>query len=439
MKAVVVGTGYVGLVQGACLAHLGHNVVCVDIDTEKIANLREGDIPFYEKDLPELVKAGVASGRLKFTTNLQEAVEGEKPAAVFVCVQTPRRDDGQCDLTYIETVLRSIGTTLSGTSLIVIKSSVPPGTKKDLYEWLGNQNLELAVNPEFLREGTSVRDFLEPDRIIFGVESAWASDVLTELHKDIDAPVLVMSVESAQLAKYASNNLLALRLSFINEIANIADALGADVTHVSKAIGHDPRFGKAFLRAGAGFGGSCFPKDVLALHNVALSSGYHSKLIAPIMAVNDEQPYRFVKKIEDRFGGVSGKRFGVWGLAFNKGTDDARESPAVKVAKILSARGALLSVFDPKATENARKELGMTVSYANTMHEVLDEAEALLVLTEWPEFADADWSHVKANLKQPVVFDGKNFLPHDEIRAQGFEVHGMGLQDLWKPKEERPL
>lgn len=427
MKLVVIGTGYVGLVQGACLAHLGHEVVCVDINKEKVEALNRGEIPIYEEGLSDLVAKGQAAQQLSFTTDLSEAVAGSRPEAVFVCVQTPMLEDGKSDLSILETALRQLGQEINATTLVVVKSTVPPGTRQKMLAWLGSENIELAVNPEFLRQGTAVRDFLNPERIVIGADSAWAKEVLTKLHEGIEAPVMVMSVESAQLSKYTANAMLALRLSFMNEIANIADAIDGHVLDVEKVIGSDSRIGSKFLRSGAGFGGSCFPKDVLALHHAGVEHGYKSRLVAPIIEVNNDQPKLFVDKIRKRLGDVSGMKLAVWGLAFNKGTDDVRESPAVKIVELLVEAGAKIMAFDPQAQESAKLELGEKIGYADSQHGALENAEALLVLTEWPEFATADWAFVKEELRQPVVFDGKNFLPHQEIQKYGLEVHGMGL------------
>lgn len=433
MKVTVVGTGYVGLTQGACLARLGHQVFCVDINLKKVEALKRGEIPIFEKGLPEIVKEGRENSRLKFTTSLKEAT-AEKPAVVFVCVQTPKNEDGSSDLSVVKKVLEDLGELINASTLVVIKSTVPPGTRALFHEWLGDKDIQLASNPEFLRQGTSVNDFFNPDRIVIGVESKTAGRVLRKLLSGINAPIFETDVETAQMVKYTANNMLALRLSFINEIANIADIFGADIKMIEKVVGMDPRIGSKFLRSSAGFGGSCFPKDVLALHVAAADAGYNSKLIAPIIKVNDEQPLRFVEKIRNHFEDLNGKKFAVWGLSFNKGTDDIRESPAIKIVHLLTALGAKVSAFDPEAMENAKAELDENVEYTTSKEGTLENADALLVLTEWPEFLDADWDLVKSSLKEKVIFDGKNFLPHDDLFKRGFEVFGMGV---WRSDKKR--
>lgn len=427
MKVAVIGTGYVGLVQGACLAHLGHNVWCVDINAERVAQLKRGQVPFFEEGLPELVTQGMQSGRLRFTTDHAQITSEGMPSVVFLCVPTPYRQDGSCDLSYIEKASRDLGKILDASAILVVKSTLPPGTNKRIQEWLGREDIEVASNPEFLRQGIAVEDFLKPQRILIGADSVRAQNALVELHRNIEAPVFIVSPETAQLAKYAANTMLASRLSLMNEIANIADCVGADIKDVEQIVGSDPRIGKKFLRAGAGFGGSCFPKDVLALEYTARQHGYTPRLIQPIIELNRDQPLRFVELIKRRLNGVSGKRLGVWGLAFNKNTDDVRESPALAIANALLNAGATLTVFDPCAMASARRELGDRVEYASSALNAANDAEALLVLTEWDEFAHAPWAQVIGYLRAPIVFDGKNFLPHAQLRGHGFSVHGIGL------------
>ena len=426
MNITVIGTSYVGLVQGACLARLGHDVVCVDLLQERVEALQRGEVPFHEEGLPELVAEGLENGRLTFTTNTQEAAS-VKPAVIFVCVQTPRRQNGACDLSYVEAALKQWGTLINPSTLVVVKSTVPPGSRQQMHIWLGDPAIQIASNPEFLREGTSVRDFFAPDRLVFGVESKAGEAVLRNVYASIDAPVVVTTVEGAQLAKYAANTMLASRLSLINEIANIADVVGADIKAVEEILGLDPRIGKKFLRSGAGFGGSCFPKDVLALDQAARDHGYTPRLIEPIIEVNDDQPFRLVQKVLERFGDVSGRRLAIWGLAFNKGTDDVRESPALTILMRLRDLGANVIAYDPKAMNNARRVVGDLVEFVETPEAAIEDADALLVLTEWDAFCDVDWLAVKVALRSPVIFDGKHFLPHAALRKHGFDVIGIGL------------
>lgn len=431
MKVVVVGTGYVGLAQGACLAHLGHSVFCVDVLEERVDALNNGEVPIFEAGLPELVKEGRENDQLWFTTDLAHAVNNV-PDVIFVCVQTPSQEDGSCDLSYIEKVLTDLGKLIKEKTVVVIKSSVPPATSNIMHEWLNNLKIEIAGNPEFLRQGTAVYDFLNPDRILLGVESDYAFEILSKVHEKINAPIIKMSVDGAQLAKYAANSMLATRLSFINEIAKMADALGADIKVIEEAIGLDPRIGSKFLRSSAGFGGGCLPKDTLALHHTGVALGTNPRMFSAVLGVNEDQHARFVEKVVDRLGDLQGKKLAVWGLSFNGGTDDVRHSPAMIIIDGLLERGAKILAYDPEAMDRARQVLGDDIEFAKSALSVTLEADALLVLTEWSEFSEEDWEQVKNNLKQQIIFDGKNFLPHDELQALGFEIHGMGV--CRKPK-----
>lgn len=425
MNIVVIGTSYVGLVQGACLARLGHSVLCVDIDESKVARLREGVVPFFEPDLEEIVRSEMQAGRLSFTSKITEAVMIQ-PAVIFLAVGTPQSENGAADLQYLKAAARDIVAAVQSTALVVIKSTVPPGTSKKVKEWLGS-DFEVASNPEFLREGKAVSDFFNPDRIVIGTTSDRAEQLLRDVYSGIFTQVFVMSPESAELTKYAANTFLASRLSLINEVANIADHVGANIKDVEAALGADPRIGNQFLRAGAGFGGSCFPKDVLALDHAAREHGYAPKLIAPIMEVNLGQTELFLQKIYNRFDNIEGRKFSVWGLAFNAGTDDVRESPALRIIEKLLERGAELCVFDPYAMASGRLVLGDKVTFAPSMMDALIGTDALLVLTEWEEFLYAPWNTIAELLSERVIFDGKNFLPHKDLRDVGFEVFGIGL------------
>lgn len=420
---MVVGTGYVGLVQGACLSALGHTVACVDIDEQKVASLKNGVVPFFEPGLDILIQDGMKQNTLAFYTSQQQAVDALGTVDVtFVAVQTPRNEDGSCNLGAIKAVVTELGTVLEE-GLCVIKSTIPPGTKEDIHTWMNNPRIRLASNPEFLREGNSVEDFMHPDRIVLGTETKEDANLLCEVYEKLEAPVHIVSVETAQLAKYAANTMLASRLALINEIAIIADIVQADIKDVEQILGEDPRIGSRFLRSGAGFGGSCFPKDVLALADMAARKGFESLLIEPIIKTNTRQSDYFVQK----FGDVKGKRISVWGLAFNKDTDDTRESPAIAIVKQLVAAGAEVCVYDPQAMENAQNDLGDSVQYADSMMDAVQESDILTVLTEWPEFQQADWALVKNQVKEARVFDGKNFLPRDMMEEHGLIVEGIGL------------
>lgn len=426
MRIVVIGTGYVGLVQGACLASLGHDVTCVDINTERVQLLQKGEIPFFEKDLPELVLQGVDSRTLRFSSDLKEAL-AVMPQIVFICVGTPTAEDGSANLSAVQAVAESLGPLLTSQTIVVTKSTVPVGTGEKVLTWMGRDDISVASNPEFLREGRAVQDFFHPDRIVIGVEDDNAEQALQQLYAGIDTDVLVMNRASAELAKYAANSMLALRLSFMNEIANIADVTGANIQDIERSMGHDSRIGAKFLRAGAGFGGSCFPKDVMALEYTAQEAGYTPRLIAPIIAVNNDQPGRFVQKVIEQIGSVKGKTCAVWGLAFNKGTDDVRESPAIAIIEHILHAGGHIQAYDPRAVETAKHILGDTINYAASMEDALQSADILLVLTEWPEFSSADWSSVKQSLHSPVICDAKNFLPHAQLAELGFQVIAMGI------------
>ncbi|MFA6522506.1 MAG: UDP-glucose/GDP-mannose dehydrogenase family protein [Patescibacteria group bacterium] len=426
MKIVVLGTGYVGLVQGACLASMGHQVTCVDINAEKIQKLEHGEIPFYEPGLTELVRDAQEKKCLSFSVSLEEVLK-ETPDIIFLAVGTPSDEEGKANLSYIESASRSVGAALQGATLVVTKSTVPPGTQKKIKSWIGRDDVAVASNPEFLREGLAVGDFMKPERIVIGVERSEDAQKLRALYEPLHSQIFVMSPESAEMSKYAANSMLALRLSFMNEIANLCDLFGADVQDIEAVLASDGRIGAKFLRAGAGFGGSCFPKDVQALSHTAKEFGYVERLIAPIIAVNNDQPKRFVKKIVACLGDVRGKKLAVWGLAFNKNTDDVRQSPALRIIGELVAGGADIVVYDPAAMENAKLELGDSVRFVSSASETLPAADALLVLTEWDAFADAHWDDAKAQLASPIIFDGKNFLPREKLESMGFEVHGMGL------------
>lgn len=415
MQIAVFGAGYVGLVQAVGLAELGHEVFLVDIDEAKVEALQGGSVPFYEPGLEDALKAHITSGALRIDVALDR-----KPELAFVCVQTPQNEDGSCNTAAVESVLKAVHLP----ELVVIKSTLPPTAFKRLE---AESDFELAMNPEFLREGTAFDDFLNPDRVVLGVRTQEAEQVLCSVYEKLDAPKLVMSPESASLTKYAANTMLASRLSLVNELANIAEVVGADMDAVREGIGSDPRIGRQFLRSGAGFGGSCFPKDVLALAHAAEVSGYDSRLIRPVIEVNEEQARRFVGKVEAELDGINGKRIAVWGLAFNKNTDDTRESPAMRVVRILLAKGAFVSAFDPKAMSSARAELGSDVAFAESALDAAEGADALLVLTEWDEFKEVQWPRVAVRMKGGRVFDGKSFLDREAVVRSGLTYCGVGI------------
>jgi UDPglucose 6-dehydrogenase len=427
MHIMVIGTGYVGLVQGACLASKGHTVTCVDIDEQKVSSLRNGVVPFFEEGLEELVQQGTASGALQFALGPEEGFSQMTPEVIFLAVGTPTGDDGSADLSSFEAATKSLIPFLKEGMILVEKSTVPVGTGKRVQEWLGRTDVFVASNPEFLREGTAVSDFLNPDRIVVGADNQSTRDRVAEVYAWCDAPVMTMNRESAELAKYAANTMLAARLSLMNEIANIADRVGANIREVENVVGADPRIGPKFLRTGAGFGGSCFPKDVLALEKTGRDLGYESKLIQPIIEVNKRQAEVFVSKIKEAYGDLAGVKLAAWGLAFNAKTDDTRESPAIRIIQGLVKLGAEITVYDPAALEEAKHDLGDTVVYTEDQWKALNGAQGLLVLTEWEQFINADWDKVKELLTKPKIFDGKHQLPAEKLRDQGFTVIGIGI------------
>lgn len=427
MKIAVIGTGYVGLIQSVCLAHLGHNVLGFDVDAKKIARLHRGEAILFEKDLPEFLQNTIAKNRLHFTASAQSLAEFQAEV-IFICVPTPSLENGACNLSFVEQALALIEEYKIPSALIVLKSTIPPGEISMLRKKVTNSEFRLATNPEFLQQGTSIENFLHPHRIVLGVEDTESEMLLREVYKDIDAPIVVSDMNTAQLIKYASNSMLALRLSFMNEMAVIADLLNADIKKVEQGVGLDPRIGSRFLRTGAGFGGSCFPKDVLALYEAGRKAGYESKLIEPIIRVNEEQMSRFAEKIVSTLNGVDGKVLAVWGLTYNKGTDDLRDSPAMIICELLLKKGAKLHVYDPKGLKQAKAFFTDRVEYMNSASEAVQGAEALCVLTEWPEFLQQDFSFVASALHEPLVFDGKHFLDVNRLNELGLHVIGIGLK-----------
>lgn len=428
MNITVVGTGYVGLVTGTCLADAGHVVHCIDIDEEKINRLRKGIIPIYEPGLEQLVKNNVQSGRLFFSTNLEESLP--EAEAVFIAVGTPSADDGRADLKYVYAVAEQIGKALDHYTVVVTKSTVPIGTGKEIEtkikEYYSGE-FDIASCPEFLREGSAVDDFYAPDRIVIGVRNAKAEDVMLDIFKPIKGQKVVTSVESAELVKYASNAFLATKISFINEIAQICERTGADIEEVAYGIGLDNRIGPKFLKAGIGWGGSCFPKDVKALKQLSGDTGYDFNLLKGVLEVNSNQRIHFIEKVKTHFGGnIKGKKFGVLGLAFKNNTDDIRESAAVDIVQQLHDAGAEVVAFDYQATDNARAELPEEIIFANDPLETADHADALLVVTEWKEFKELDWGKIKSMLKDPVVFDGRNLLKPNTMRELGYTYYSIG-------------
>ena len=428
MECCVIGTGYVGLVTGACLADLGHTVLCVDRDSEKIEALSAGRVPIYEEGLEALVRKNLESGDLRFTTDVQETVSKSK--FVFITVDTPPDEVGRADMTHVEQVARSIAGSIDDYKVIINKSTVPIGSTK-MVQRIIEESMEehceydVVSNPEFLREGSAVSDFLNPSRIVIGSDSQKAVILLTELYRGLDAPLLVTDPVSAEMIKYASNAFLATKVTYINAIANLCEAVGADVREVAIGMGYDERIGFEFLKPGPGFGGSCFPKDCRALLAISRDHGYDFDLLDGVLEVNREQHERMVTKVDRMAGGLKGKKVGVLGLAFKANTDDVRESPAVKVTRMLLERGAQVTAFDPRAMDNARRELS-GAGFAESAYEVARGADILVLLTEWDEFKWLDYERVLELMARPLIVDARNCLDPGVLRKLGFTYEGIG-------------
>ena len=435
MNIAIVGTGYVGLVSGACFAEMGIDVTCVDINPEKIKCLLNGEIPIYEPGLDDLVKRNVEAGRLHFTTDLTTCLDNVE--VVFSAVGTPPDEDGSADLQYVLEVARTFGRNIKKYTILVTKSTVPVGTAKkvkavieeELTERGEQIDFEVASNPEFLKEGAAIKDFMSPDRVVVGVESDRAKKVMERLYRPFQMNnyrLYFMDIPSAEMTKYAANAMLATRISFMNDIANLCDLVGANVDMVRKGIGADTRIGSKFLYPGCGYGGSCFPKDVKALAHTAREYGYTMGVIEAVEAVNERQKEIVVKKLQDKLGTLRGKTIALWGLAFKPETDDMREAPALVVIEKLLEAGASVKVYDPVAMDECRRRIGDRVVYCKDMYDVVIDADALAVLTEWKEFRSPSWSVIKRVMKQPVLVDGRNIYSKDEVIAEGFEYAAIG-------------
>ena len=435
MNIAIVGTGYVGLVSGACFAEMGIDVTCVDINPEKIKCLLNGEIPIYEPGLDDLVKRNVEAGRLHFTTDLTTCLDNVE--VVFSAVGTPPDEDGSADLQYVLEVARTFGRNIKKYTILVTKSTVPVGTAKkvkavieeELTERGEQIDFEVASNPEFLKEGAAIKDFMSPDRVVVGVESDRAKKVMERHYRPFQMNnyrLYFMDIPSAEMTKYAANAMLATRISFMNDIANLCDLVGANVDMVRKGIGADTRIGSKFLYPGCGYGGSCFPKDVKALARTAREYGYTMGVIEAVEAVNERQKEIVVKKLQDKLGTLRGKTIALWGLAFKPETDDMREEPALVVIEKLLEAGASVKVYDPVAMDECRRRIGDRVVYCKDMYYVVSDADALAVLTELKEFRIPSWSVIKRVMKQSVLVDGRNIYSKDEVIAEGFEYAAIG-------------
>ena len=431
MKLCVIGTGYVGLVAGTCFAESGNDVVCVDNVAAKVEALRQGVVPIYEPGLEELIRRNVKEGRLSFTMDIPAAVKNS--TVCFIAVGTPEGEDGAANLSAVWAVGRAIGQAMDGYLVVVTKSTVPVGTHARLQKEIAavtKQPFDVVSNPEFLKEGAAIDDFLKPDRVVLGASSQRAFDIMRELYEPFvrtGNPILTLDNTSAEMTKYAANALLATRISFMNEIANLCERVGADVDFVRKGIGYDRRIGHHFLFPGVGYGGSCFPKDVQAVIHTAHAQGMAFPLLNAVEAVNEAQKQRLVEKVVGEFGAeLRGRRFAVWGLAFKPRTDDMREAPALVVVDSLLARGAEVAVHDPEALAEARRHFGDRVSYHRVNYEALEGADALLIVTEWNEFRRPDFARMKQLLKKPIIFDGRNVYDPDVMREHGFTYFPIG-------------
>lgn len=435
MKVAIVGTGYVGLVTGTCLAETGNDVICVDIDKEKVKKLNNNIMPIYEPDLDTLFERNVKAGRLNFTTNLEEAAV--KSDIIFLALPTPPGEDGSADLSYILGVADELGKIINEYKIIVNKSTVPVGTAEKVIAAISkNTNVEFDVvsNPEFLREGLAVDDFMKPDRIVIGTRSEKARKRMEELFSPFvrqGNPIIFMDERSSELTKYASNSYLATRITFMNEIANICDIIGANVDLVRIGMGSDTRIGKRFLFPGIGYGGSCFPKDVSALHKSAKEYGYDFKILDSVMDVNEKQKTIIVGKIKDYFkNNLKGKKIAIWGLAFKPDTDDIREAPSLYIIKKLLEEGASISAFDPEAMENVRKIFGDKIEFVKDHYEALKEADALVIATEWSLFRTPDFNKMSKYMKDKVIFDGRNLYDLNQIEELGFYYRSIGRKEI---------
>ncbi len=431
MKICMIGTGYVGLVTGTCFAETGNDVICVDNDAEKIKLLNEGHVPIYEPGLDEMIKRNVSEGRLSFTTDLARGVK--ESLFVFIAVGTPSSDDGSADLSSVWSVGRAIGQHMNGYKIVVTKSTVPVGTTERVKAIIAQETKEqfdVASNPEFLKEGAAIDDFMKPDRVVVGTSDPRVTELMKELYEPFvrtGKPILMMDIRSSELTKYAANAMLATRISFMNEMANLCEKLGADVNLVRRGMGSDPRIGSSFLFPGVGYGGSCFPKDVKAIIKFGLEAGYAMKILPMVEEVNYLQKRMLAEKVIDYFGGnVKGKKIALWGLSFKPKTDDMRDAPAIEIINLLLAAGAVIEAFDPVAAKETKKTFGERIGYGIKNYDVLKDAEALLVITEWNEFREPDFEKIKSLMKNPVIFDGRNIYDGKKLNEKGFTYFSIG-------------
>lgn len=434
MKIAVVGTGYVGLVTGTCLAETGNTVTCVDIDVKKVEMMRNGKVPIYEPHLDQLFERNIKHDRLHFTTDLESALEGAK--IIFLALPTPPGEDGSADLSYVLKAAGDVGKLIKDYVVIVDKSTVPVGTAEKVHAVVEAETsipFDVVSNPEFLREGFAVDDFLKPDRVVIGTRSERARKLMEELYKPYvrqGNPIIFMDEKSAELTKYAANSFLATKITFMNEVANFCELVGADVDQVRIGIGSDTRIGKRFLFPGIGYGGSCFPKDVQALVKSGNENNFSFKILDAVMEVNENQKRIIIPKIKNRFGNLSGKKIALWGLAFKPDTDDIREAPALQLIDQLLEEGASISAYDPEAMENVKSLKGDSINYGENEYDVLDDADCLLIATEWSEFRTPEFSKMKEKMKNAIIFDGRNLYEIDYMNEIGFEYYSIGRKSV---------
>jgi UDPglucose 6-dehydrogenase len=430
MKIAVIGSGYVGLVAGACLAENGNEVVCVDKDPVKIRLLQRGKIPIYEPGLEELVRRNRSEKRLTFTTALERGVRSAQ--IIFIAVGTPTGEDGSADLQHVLAVARDTARAMNGYKVIVNKSTVPVGTAAKVREVIRRETthpFSVVSNPEFLKQGAAIEDFMKPDRVVIGAEDPRGAELMRELYSPFTrtgAPIMLMDCASAELCKYAANAMLATRISFMNEVANVCESVGADVDQVRRAVAADRRIGPSFLFPGIGYGGSCFPKDVKAMLRFAAEKNYKFAILDAVEAVNERQKLRLLTKVQSQFGSLKGKQIALWGLAFKPRTDDMREAPSVPLIHGLLAAGASVQVYDPEAMKVARSIFGSKISYADNGYAALTGADALVIVTEWNEFREPDFARMRKALRSPIIFDGRNLYNPEQIRAHGFTYISIG-------------
>lgn len=437
IKIVVAGTGYVGLVTGVCLSEVGHNVVCVDIDKKKIELMKKGISPIYEEGLDELLRKNYEAGRLKFTTEYKDAYKDAD--VIFIGVGTPEKEDGSANLSYVYSVAKQVAESIEKDCLIVVKSTVPIGTNDQVEQYIrqnlkNNINVEVASNPEFLAQGTAVYDTLKASRIVIGVESKSAETILRSVYERFNQPIVVTNRRSAEMIKYASNDFLALKISFINEIANLCEVVGANIEDVSKGMSFDDRIGKSFLKAGIGYGGSCFPKDTKALHWLAENNGYELKTVKATIEINENQKFRLIKKAKKRFETFQGLKIAILGLTFKPGTDDLREAPSIPNVKVLLEEGADIYAYDPVGINNFRKIYPKEINYVDCIEDALRDSDVAFIFTEWKEIKEISLDKYKSLMKTAIIFDGRNCYTLEDARKAGIEYHSIGRSSILESK-----